>query len=218
MPTITATSIISKAQILVQDTTAIRWALSEWLGWLNDGQREIAILRPSASTKIANVSLVAGTKQTLPADAVSFLEYMRNMGAAGTTPGSAVRKVARRLMDSQNPNWHNVTATVAPQHYIFEPGAPKTFYVYPPSTGAQYAEILYLATPADVPAVGSVITLDDIYAGALLDYIVYRAYSKDAEQIGNAERAVLAHKAFEASLGAKAQAEAQTVAVNNERG
>ena len=218
MPTILASTQIAKAQILSQDTTAIRWAMSEWLGWLNDGQREIAIIRPSAYSKIANVPLVAGTRQTLPADAVAFVEFMRNMGVGGAVPGQSARPVTRRLMDSQTPNWHSQTQSAVVQHYIFEPLSPKTFYVYPPSLGTTQVEVLYEASPPDVATVSSVISLDDVYANALLDYLMYRAYSKDSEFIGNAERAVLYRKAFETSLGLKSQADAAVVAVNKERG
>ena len=218
MPTILASAIIGKGQILAQDTTAIRWAISEWLGWLNDGQREIAIMRPSAYSKITNIPLVAGTRQTLPADAVAFVEFMRNMGVGGAVPGLAARKVTRRLMDSQTPNWHSQTQSAVVQHCIFEPLSPKTFYVYPPSLGTTQAEVLYEASPPDVATVAGVISLDDVYANALLDYLLYRAYSKDSEFIGNAERAVLYRKAFETSLGLKSQADAAVVAANNERG
>jgi len=218
MPTILASAIIGRCQILAQDTSAIRWTMPEWLMWLNDGQREVAIIKPSAFTKIGNVTLVAGTRQSLPADGVEFIEYIRSMGVGGTIPGSVARKVQRRLMDSQTPNWHSVSATAAPTHYIFDPLAPKTFYVYPPSLGTTQSEILYGASPPDVTAVSNVISLDDVYANVLLDYMLYRAYGKDNEFVGNAERSVLYRKAFETSLGLKQQADASTVSATNERG
>lgn len=218
MPTITAQSIISKAQILAQDTTGVRWPASEWLGWLNDAQREIAIARPNSFTKIASVPLVAGTKQSIPSDGIMFIEYYRAMGAAGTTPGSSARKVDRRLLDSQIPSWHTATATAAPQHYIFDPLAPKTFYVYPPSTGGVQAEILYSASPTDVAAAANTISLDDIYATVILDYLLYRAYSKDSEFVGNAERALVYRKAFEGAIGLKTTADNTAVAKENIKG
>ena len=218
MSTILASAIIGKAQILAQDTTAIRWSLAEWLGWLNDGQREIAMIKANAYTKVANVTLVAGTKQTLPADGIEFIEYIRSMGVGGSTPGLSARKVSRRIMDSQTPGWHSATPTVAAQHYIFEPLAPKVFYLYPPSTGTAPAECLYSASPPDVATAATVISLDDVYSNALLDYLLYRAYSKDSESVGNAERAMLSRKAFETSLGMKAAVDAAVVTANNERG
>lgn len=52
------------------------------------------------------------------------------------------------------------------------------------------------------------IKLDDIYANAILDYVLYRAYSKDAEYAANASRAALHYQAFTAALGAKTQVDA----------
>jgi len=218
MPTILASNIIGKAQVLAQDTSAVRWTLSELLGWLNDGQREIATIRPSAYSKIASVPLVAGTRQTLPADGLVFVELWRNMGVGGATPGQAVRKVSRWLLDSHTPSWHSQTQSAVVQNYAFEPISPKTFYVYPPSTGTTQVEILYEATPPDIPTSASVISLDDVYANALLDYVLYRMYSKDIEFPGNAEKAILYRRSFENTMGLKAQSDAAAAAVTKERG
>lgn len=218
MPTITAQSIIDDAQLILQDTTAIRWSVAELLGWLNNGQREIAIIKPSAYTKVGVVPLVAGTKQSLPTDGLVFVDYLCHLGVSGTVRGATARLVSRRLMDSQNPGWHSATATAAPLHIVFEPFLPKTFYCYPPSTGGTSAEVMYGASPPDVAAVGNTISLDDVYANALIDYILYRAYSKDSEFVGNAERSLLYRKSFESTMGLKAQSDAAAVAAVNERG
>jgi hypothetical protein len=204
MSTIIASAIIGKAQILSQDTTAIRWSLPEWLGWLNDGQREICIFRPMAYTKIANVTFVAGTKQAIPADGIEFLEFIRNMGVSGSTPGNAARKVPRRLLDSSIPGWHAIAGTAVVQHYVFDPLSPKTFYVYPPSLGTSQAEILYSANPVDVASQATAISIDDIYAGPLLDYILFRAFSN--------------RKQFESTLGIKSTTDAGVVAAIGAKG
>ena len=82
MPTTLASAIISKARILLQDSGAVRYSDSELLGWLNDGQREAATLKLDVYTKISNVTLVPGTRQSCPSDAVQFLDALRNMGAS----------------------------------------------------------------------------------------------------------------------------------------
>lgn len=219
MSTITAQAIIDKAQIILQDTTAVRWSESELLGWLNDGQREIVALRPDAYSKIANVTCVAGTKQSIPtSDGLRLLDVIRNMGAGGSTPGLAIRKVPRQIMDGQTPDWHSSGSSATIKHYVFDERAPKTFYVYPPATVGTQLEILYAAAPADVSAIGNTITLDDIYMTPLMDYILYRAYSKDTEYAGNANRAAAARQSFENTLGLKAQADAANVGKINVQG
>ena len=54
------------------------------------------------------------------------------------------------------------------------------------------------------------ITLDDIYANALLDYMLYRSYLKDADFSGNVNRSTIHKNAFMQSLGLKAQSDVET--------
>jgi hypothetical protein len=42
--------------------------------------------------------------------------------------------------------------------------------------------------------------LPDIYGNVLADYILYRAYTKDSEYAGNAQRAQAHYAAFQAAL------------------
>lgn len=218
MATITAQQIIDKCEIVLQDTTNIRWPVAELLGWLNDAQREVVAFRPDAANKVAQMSVVAGTKQTLPGDGYQLLNVVRNYDAGGTVAGRAVRKVPQELLDAQLPDWHSTSATASVLHYTFDPRSPRVFYVYPPSTGTTKLEILYSATPTLLAAVGDVITVDDIYANVLTDYVCYRAYSKDFELTGNQQRADYHYAKFEGSLGKKAQSDAASAQGNEVRG
>ena len=203
MPTITGASIIDRAEIILQDTTNVRWPRTELLTWLNDGQRETVLLKPEACVTHDAVLLTAGsTKQTIPATALRLIEVVRNMGANGTTPGSVVRLVSREVLDAQLPDWHAATATGKIDHYVFDLRNPKTFFVYPkaPAT-AWYLDLVCSASPADTNDTTGVIGVDDIYANALLDYVLYKAYSKDATYAQNAQLAVAHYGAFANSLG-----------------
>lgn len=209
MPTILASAIIDKAEIILQDTTNVRWTSDELLGWLNDAQREITLAKPETSVKTTAVLLAAGTKQTLgsgsTADAIMLLKVIRNMGTNGTTAGNAVRVVSGEILDAQRPGWHAETSTSSVQHVVYDPRNPKQYYVYPPNTGTGYVEVMYSCTPVNVATVGSTITVDDVFANAIMDYILYRAYSKDVEYAGNAQRAVAHYTAFANSLGLNTQ-------------
>ncbi|SVD59796.1 uncharacterized protein METZ01_LOCUS412650, partial [marine metagenome] len=81
--TITAAEIISRVQDTLQDTTSIRWPKTELLRYMNDAQREIVNLRPDSSSVSANIALVVGTAQTLPAAGLRLIKVVRNMSAAG---------------------------------------------------------------------------------------------------------------------------------------
>jgi hypothetical protein len=121
------------------------------------------------------------------------------------------------MLDDQRRNWYAETGTVDIQHFMFDARLPKEFLVYPPATVNARLEIVYSSVPlahtlteAQLinPATAEVIRIDDSYANAMLDYMLYRAYSKDAEYAANANRAVAHFQAFQNALGVKSQTEA----------
>ena len=211
MPTVTVASLMGKASIILKDDDQTRWPTTELLGWINDGQREIVLYKPNACTKNISVPTVAGTKQTLPTDGVQLVDISRNMGASpGTTPGRAIRLTYREILDVREPDWHTKTPSAVVQHFTYNPLDPKTYYVYPPqpATGMGYVDMVYAAIPDDcVSGTGNVISVDDVYAGVLFDYVLYRAFSKESE-FADPARATFHQGAYLAPLGGKAKAEA----------
>lgn len=210
MATIQVNSLIARAANIAQDQTNIRWPQAEWLDWLNDAQREVVLLKPQASIKNESVPLTAGsTKQSIPANGIQLIDIPRNMGSNGSTAGTAIRITTREVLDAQVPTWHsdaNVAGSI--KHYCFDPRDPKTFYVYPKApSGALYVECIYAANPTDC-SLGGVIQLDDIYANALLNLMLHRAYSKDAEYAQNAQLATAYYQVAMQSMGVKTQNEA----------
>lgn len=208
MGTITATTLLGKAQTILQDTTGIQWDLAELLGWLNDGQREVLIYKTNAYVVNKSVQLAAGTKQALPADGIQLIDVARNMGADGNVPGRVVRIATREVLDAAMPNWHNAKASAECRHYLYNPLDPKRFYNYPPqpAAGQGYVEMIYAAVPPDLTQLSDAIKLDDIYQNPLIDYVLYRAYSKQTDG-GDASLAVSHYSAFTSSLTGKTQAE-----------
>lgn len=210
MPTITAQSIIDKAEIILQDTTNVRWEVSELLGWLNDGQREVATLRPDATNKTVSVTMVAGTRQSLPDESARLVRVQRNMGANGATPGEAVRPTSMQLMDLHRPNWHTDSPATVVKHYMHDSRTPDVYYVWPPSTGTTQVEVVYQTQPAIVTNAANTISIGDEYANALIDYIIYRAYAKDIENPQNGALARQAYEAFRTVIVGKTEGDAST--------
>ena len=209
MATIQVINLIARAANIAQDQTNIRWPQSEWLDWLNDAQREVVLLKPQASVKNESVKLLPGsTKQSIPANGIQLIDIPRNMGSTGSTAGTAIRITAREVLDAQVPTWH-IDANAAPiKHYCFDPRDPKTFYVYPKAPATDwYVECIYAANPTDC-SLGGIIQLDDIYANALLNLMLHRAYGKDAEYAQNAQLSTAYYQAAMQSLGVKTQNEA----------
>jgi hypothetical protein len=198
---ITAAEVITRATDLIQDQTNVRWPVEELLRYLNDGRREICIVRPDIYSVTSVVTLAAGTKQAVPADGRRLLDVVRNVESDGTTPGRAIRIVEREILDAQRPNWHT-EATGAVRHFMFDERTPREFYVYPPAAASAKVQLTYSRTPTDITDVNTELVDEDIYTGTLVDYVCYRAFSKDAEYAGNAERAIAHYAQFMNSLGA----------------
>lgn len=209
---LTAQSIVRRVVETLQDSTSIRWPVAELVRYLNDGQREIVIHRPDSMVTNAAHALVAGSKQSLPANGAKLMDVVRN--SSGNK--RSVRLCAREILDSQSPGWHNLTGATEILHFMFDPRDPKTFYVYPPAAASGASvDIVYAALPTDVtePAAGSEytavtgnISVPDIYGNALQDYVLYRAYTKDSQYAGNAARAQAHYAAFANALGIEIKA------------
>lgn len=210
--TIAASVLINQAKTITLDSGATRWSDAEWLDWLNAGQREIVSIAPEAGRTVGNLTTVAGTKQTLPAAATFLHRLIRNMGAGGATPGEAPRPTTLELMDRQFPTWHADTSGAAVKNYMYDPLTPLTYYVWPPMTGATQVEAEYTALPSDLTLSSQNIGVPDRFANALLDYMLYRAFSKDIELPGMADRAALHRGYMEKALGLNQSAAATTEA------
>lgn len=216
MGTLTETNLLARIRDTLQDTTSVRWSDAELRRYINDAQREIVNFRPEASAKTANVALVVGTRQTIPTEGLRLIKITRNMSDAsgGATGKRAVRLVNVDILNAQDPDWHDPTATGSSTHgttvknYVFDDDDPRVFYVYPgASSTSTFLEIVYSKSPTDLTTGSSTIDIDDTYANAIMDFVLYRAYLKDAEYAGNAQRAGTHYQLFQASIGQGAQAQ-----------
>jgi hypothetical protein len=204
MGTMVVEDIIDRAAILLHDNqTNVRWPkATEQLGWANDAQRMIVLLKPDSYTQNEAVRMDSGSLQSIPASGLMLLDIICNMGTDGETPGKIVRRIDRRELDDQIPNWHlDSGAVAAVDHWVFDIRDPKRFYVYPPSDGTGYLRQVYSSSPTVIASISGVITLDDIYSVAILDYIMFRSYSKDVDYAVNAAWAQFYWNSFLQSIG-----------------
>lgn len=217
MATVKVVDLIARAQTILQDTTSVRWPVLELQNWLNDAYREIVNMRPDVNTQTGTYTCTTGTRQVLTSgfpNATRLVEVTRNV--APTSDKRAVRIVDRRMLDDQRRGWHAEAGTVNIEHYMFDPRLPKEFLVYPPALTTAQLEVVYASVPAGHalseaqlvnPATTETIRIDDCYANVMLDYMLYRAYTKDAEYAANAQRAMGHYQAMQASLGVKTQSD-----------
>lgn len=206
MPTTKAVDLINRVSVTLQDPTFVRWTQAELLNYLNDAQRQVVLFRPDAKAVNAAFTCVNAAKQTLPADGLRLINVLRN------TAGRAITKVERSILDVQLPSWYETNvAADGVKHYVYDALDPKNFYVFPKPAAAHQIDIVYAISPVDILISNfttdtQVIGIDDIYANALMDYMMYRAYQKDSE-FANLNRAAVYYQAFTTSLGIKSQAD-----------
>ena len=207
--TVLASSILTRVRTQLIDTgTPPRWADSELLNWLGDGERTIVAALPWAYHKRVPVSLVAGTYQSIPSDGNLLLDIVRNLTAGGVA-GPPVVQVDRDVLDRQYGDWHTMTPTVNALHYVYDYTDPDNYYVFPPNTGSGSVEIHYSASPPDFVSTSDAIHVRDIFATPLVDYVLYRAHQKDSDFAAGQALAAQYMQAFSAFLQLKAQPPAQ---------
>lgn len=189
MATITGAQIIQRVRKELNDPTGVRWKDAELVTWLNDSQREIVIVRPDSSVAVRSIALTANTTlQQLPADGLRLIDIIRNMGPTGDVPGAPIRLIEREQLDLLRASWHSDPATASVKNYCYDGRVPKHFYVYPRPATAFMIEAHFGVVPAIVTMVGvdnavanSVISLDDVYATAMVDYVMMRCRAKDGD-------------------------------------
>ncbi len=160
-----------------------RWGQGTRFALLKEAQREIVRLKPEANSGFINIELAAGSRQALPATALRLMDVSRNMGVDGGAPGLPIAVIDRALLDQMAPDWHfQMVAADAPvQHYAYDDRHPRYFWVYPRRPDGHWqVEALVSLPPADIVYVDTwdlAITLDDVWACAIADYIVARCLS-----------------------------------------
>lgn len=181
--TTTAQTLITRAAAVLNDEANVRWTVSEMLGWLADGQREAAVLNPTLYTKTAVRTLVAGAHQTLSdiADYGMLASVTRNLAFDGVTSGRSVTAVDEALVMASDPMWQTATPSPTVYHYMFDQNRRFSYRVQPPAMAGTKVEILYAAIPPAVASATDPIALQDHCVPALVDYLCFRALSKDAE-------------------------------------
>lgn len=207
-----AQSIIRNAQTDLLDLEGVRWPAPELVRYLNDGQRDIAVRRPDQVAVTRTTALAAGARQALAADVIALIDIPRN----DTGKKRAVTKVDQLLIDAVERDWQGRTGVVEIKHFMHDLREPRTFMVYPPAIGAA-AELKTVVAvyPADLPvpatsvwtSVTGDIGLSAQWANALHHYVMFRAFSRDAEP-ANAAAAAAHYGLYIAALGEQLQSTA----------
>ena len=212
--TTVASKIIADCQRELQDEAGIRWPAAELVDYLNDGQRLIVTVNRGASAAEDVLTLVDGAAQQAPAGVAEVMDVLAN--ADGRR--KAIRQVSRALLDATEPGWMARSPASEVAHFMKDAHLPRAFEVYPPARAGTRVLCKLSMLPVDVaPPTGPVaadvsgnISLRAEYSEPLRHYVLFRAWSKDAEYGGNAASAQAHYGLFSSSIGADVAAAAST--------
>jgi hypothetical protein len=204
---IPAQDIIRDAATILVDETGVRFPAGELVRWLNAAQLALAEKRPDAYTKSAAVALVVGVQQALPAEALKLIDIKANAS------GAPVRHVDRVGIDAALPSWRQSTGVTTIRNWMHDPRDPLVFEVYPPAALGASLQVVYAVTPTPVAApsgdqfddVTGDVAVSASFKNALLDAVLYRAFSKDAEHPANNARSMAHYEAFLRAIGEELQ-------------
>lgn len=183
-----ASDVINRVRILLNDD-GTRWPNSELFYWISDAQRLIGLVRPDAVSLLSTVQLSAGTKQQLPYGSTRLLDVLHNVNSLDGTPTRSIKLTDRDQLETQDPNWQTKTKQKEVRQYIYDPRTPTIYFVTPPNNGQGWVEIVTQAAPSNITATTDDLTLLDIYLETVVNYVMYRAYSKDNEFAANSAAA-----------------------------
>jgi hypothetical protein len=119
-----------------------------------------------------------------------------------TEYGTVIPIVEKDVLDSFSSAWTRpTTKTPGPnldyyKAYAMDPNDPLAFWLHPRGFAGADVIVTYAGVPAEVADVSDTLTLSDMYVPHLVDYLVWRALSKDAR----AGAKVLAEKFRESFL------------------
>lgn len=213
-----ATYVLQQVSQTLQDPDQIRWNHSELAGYLNDGQIEIITKRPDLKTARITFTPVDGAVQQIPSNALALMDVTQN----ATGRKRALTKVDQLLIEAVQRDWQGLPAATEFVHFMHDPREPRRFLLYPPAKAGGAVVLLCSMYPTPVTVTSTLvppgfppifwaqgnIDVPDEFANALRDYILYRAYSKDAEFGGNAQLSASYFQLFNAALGAQLQSTA----------
>lgn len=196
-----ASTILDEVNIVLNDTNFIRWPKAELVKYFNAAREALTLRRPDAVTEDTEFTCVSGTKQTGPADMHRLLDVPFNID------GVAIRgPYERKILDDTRPEWRTTKDEPAAQVFMYDERNPKTFNLYPGvAAGAKvnivYTKMLVAIVEADLTTATT--EIDEVWDNSLIDWILYKCYSKDSEYTANSNRAQMHLNAFRTAIGDK---------------
>lgn len=184
----------------------LRWPVSDLMKYLNEASSTISLAKPSVFTTVVRLGLGPGSTQRLPDEYTRLLDVLFNVNRDGSEGPNVLPGIHELQQAFQKPGcpYRGVVET-----YAAYSGSERFFWVDPPvPPGLPYTpqvEALVIALPPTVTSPDQPLAFPGIsaqmYRGALVDWMLYRCYSKDQESASSLQRSEMHFKAYQAYLG-----------------
>lgn len=171
----TPADIIAEVRKLVQDTrTPYRYSDDYILGHTNQVLRRMSLVRPDLFAEVDDITVAsATTTQTLPADAIRFVDIH-------AVNGRAVVEVSRDMMDRAYPTWRSATAA-QPVNYMRHMRNPTQFFLYPPPEVGSTITVEYAKAPSTYGISDTITAPEDVYSPIIIDGVMAMVLAADDE-------------------------------------
>ncbi|HHE3514002.1 TPA: DUF6682 family protein [Pasteurella multocida] len=198
MATVKVSDLINRAKTIAQDVDFVQWTQAEWLDWYNECLLVLASMRVDALSMAAEIPIDQTTSTfNLPFGSdrlIDVLEYSKT--------GRIVRKIDRAVLDEQFPYWRDAVSEAGPKYYTYNPDNPKQIHIYPSALDTSHTlKVVVAMTPTSATSIDDVIGVDDYYAPAIVNYMLYRGYLKISEQDEEMARVKFYFDAFRKMIG-----------------
>lgn len=194
--------LISEFRILAQDTAKpYLWPDSELAVWFSEAETEAAI-RAKLIRENDSFEIKAGDNSAIELSSLIFeIEYAELIDSAGTS--YEVFASSRSAMDKDRRGWRQ--RTERPTHYIHDDKS-MILTAIPDQDYTLYVE--YCRTPAiQLEADSDEPEISDIHHVRLLDWAMFRAYSKPDADTMNKEKSDGGESRFIANFGKRPNAD-----------
>jgi hypothetical protein len=189
--------VITEARYPLNDTDSDEYRQSdvELLTYVNAGMKEISTIRPDLFLAIGDYTCI----QSQCEQVITFQDAQRLVMPICIHGGAALTRFDISTIDTFLPQWRAATPAAATQWAQYQ-GDPLRFFIYPPAPASvQTLDIQYIKLPVTL-LIGDTITEIPVnMIPALVDYVVFRASSKDDEH-SDSGRAVASYGAFVAKI------------------
>lgn len=198
-------SIVDRVAFVTKDPTFTRHTLAEILLWTQDAIDQVASLHPRAAAIPVTLTLAEGSRQDLRAidpNRVWMRIYEITCNVVSNKPvGGTVRQIMRSSLDNAVRNWRATAPAAEVKEYAIDERDPFSFDVYPPVVAGTKVLALAAVKPAPFEDEDSMFPLAPGYDIPVVDYVLFRLFSKDANDPTYAGRASGHLQAFNLAMG-----------------